>query len=253
MISDTFIHYIPNFLLILLRASIFIALLPFFNDRTFPAYFKIGLALTIALVLTPIVKFDVQENNIPILVIKEFIFGLAIGIGARTIFWAVELAGDVISNAMGMSIATVFNPDIGQSTVIAKLYNLLIVLLFFAMDAHHDLIYIFVKSYELLPVGQAQINNNIIYYIVEIGSKVFVIGIKIGAPVVVGMIITNLLLGFIYKASPQINIFFVSLPVNLFIGFIIMLFTVPIFFPVLSEHLSTIKETMLRIIMLAKG
>jgi flagellar biosynthetic protein FliR len=253
MAPDIFINYIPNFLFILLRTSMFVVLLPFFDNRSFPVQFKIGLALTITLVLTPIVKLQVQENNIPILVIKEIIFGLGLGIGVRTIFWAIELAGDAISNAMGISIATIFNPDTGgQSTIIAKLYNLLIILLFFAMDAHHDLIYIFVKSYELLPVGQVEINN-ITNEIIGIGSKVFLIGIKIGAPVVVGMMIINVLLGFIHKASPQINIFFVSLPINLFIGFTIMLITTPILFFVLGEHISKIKEIMFKIIMLAKG
>ena len=252
MVPDTFIHYIPNFLLILLRASIVIAFLPLFNNKSLPVQFKIGLVLTITLVLTPLVEFKIQENNIPIIVIKEIIFGLAIGIGVRSIFLAIELAGDAISNAMGMSIATIFNPDIGQSATIARLYNIFIVLLFFAMDIHHDIIYVFVKSYDLLPVGEAHIPN-LTNDIIELSSKVFEIGIKIGAPVVVGMVITNLLLGFIYKASPQINIFFVSLPINLFIGFTIMLITTPILFFFFGEHMSRIKETMLRIIILARG
>lgn len=252
MIPDTFIHYIPNFLLILLRASIVIAFLPLFNSKSFPVQFKIGLVLSIALVLTPIVELKIQENNIPIIVIKEIIFGIAIGIGVRAIFLAIELAGDAISNAMGISIATTYNPDIGQSATIARLYNIFIVLLFFAMDIHHDIIYVFVKSYDLLPVGEAQISN-LTNNIIKGGSKIFEIGIKIGAPVIVGMMITNFLLGFIYKASPQINIFFVSLPVNLFIGFTIMLITTPVLLFFFGEHLSRIKETMLRIIILARG
>lgn len=252
MIPDTFIHYIPNFLLILLRASIVIAFLPLFNNKSFPVQFKIGLILTISLVLTPLVEFKIQENNIPIIVTKEIIFGLAIGIGVRSIFLAIELAGDTISNAMGISIATIYNPDIGQSTVIARLYNIFIILLFFAMDIHHDIIYVFVKSYDLLPVGGAHINN-LATNIIEGSSKIFEIGIKIGAPVIVGMVITNFLLGFIYKASPQINIFFVSLPVNLFIGFTIMLITTPILLFFFGEYMSRIKETMLRIIILARG
>ncbi len=252
MVTDTFIHYIPNFLLILLRTSIVIAFLPFFNSKSLPVQFKIGLVLTITLVLTPLVKFKIQENNIPIIVIKEIIFGLAIGIGVRSIFMAIELAGDAISNAMGMSIATVFNPDIGQSTTIGRLYNIFIVLLFFAMDIHHDIIYVFVKSYDLLPVGEAHIRN-ITNNIIALSSNVFEVGIKIGAPVIVGMVITNILLGFISKASPQINIFFVSLPINLFIGFAIMLISTPILFLFFSENMSRIKETMLRIIILAKG
>jgi len=252
MIPDTLTHYIPNFLLILLRASIVIAFLPLFNNENFPVQFKMGLVLTITLILTPLVELKIQENNIPIIVIKEIIFGLAIGIGVRTIFLAIELAGDAISNAMGISIATIYNPDIGQSTMIARLYNLFIVLLFFAMDIHHDIIYVFVKSYDLLSVGEVHISN-LTSNIIKGGSKIFEIGIKIGAPVIVGMMITNFLLGFIYKASPQMNIFFVSLPVNLFIGFIIMLLTVPVLFFFFGEHLSRIKETMLRIIILARG
>ena len=132
------------------------------------------------------------------------------------------------------------------------LIPVIVTLVFFAMDAHHELIYMFVKSYELLPAGQAKLNN-ITNDIISNGGNVFATGVKIAAPVVIGMMITNILLGFIYKAAPQINIFFVSLPVNIFIGFLIMFVSIPVFIHVVSENFSVIKETMYRIILLAKG
>lgn len=249
---DFFSKYIPNFLFILLRASIFMSLLPFFGSKNFPAQYKIGFAVALAIVLSPLTEFKIKEGDIPLLVIKEVLFAVTLGLSVRFVFMAVEMAGQIISNAMGFSIATVFNPELGQSTEIAQLQGIIAMLIFLAMDAHHDLIYLFVKSYEVLPAGQADMRNLVTEFI-SLGSKIFVIAIKIAAPVMIGMLIASFLLGFIYKAAPQINIFFVSFPVYIFIGFLLMLFSIPVFVSVLGGYFGGIKEEMGRIIAIAKG
>lgn len=249
---DIFAKYIPNFLFILLRASILVSLLPFFGSKSFPAQFKIGFAIAIALVLTPIVEFKIKEGDIPLLVIREVIFAITLGLAVRFVFMAVDMAGQIISNAMGLSIATVFNPELGQTTEIARLKGIIAMLLFLAMDAHHDLIYVFVRSYELLPAGGVDIKD-LMAEGISLGSRVFVIAIKIGAPVMVGMLIASFLLGFIYKAAPQVNIFFVSFPVYIFLGFLLMLLCIPVFVYVLGGHFSEIKNEMARIIAIARG
>ncbi len=247
---EIFAKYIPNFLLILLRASVFMALLPFLSSKSFPAQFKIGFALVIALVLTPIVEFKIEEDNIPLLIAKEVLLAMTLGITVRSVFMAVDIAGQAMSNALGMSIATVFNPEIGQSTEIARLYGIFATLLFFAMDAHHDRIDMFVKSYGLLPAGQVNIKN-LLANVISNSGRAFVIALKVGAPVLVGLVITNLLLGFIYKAAPQINIFFVSFPVYIVIGFLIMLLSIPVLVYVLGGYFGEMKDGMLRIMALA--
>jgi len=244
-------RYIPNFLIILLRASIFISLVPFLSSKSFPPQFKIGFAIAITLILAPVVEFKIEGESIPLLIVKEVFLAITLGLTVRSVFIAIDIAGQAMSNALGMSIATVFNPEIGQSTEIARLYGIIATLLFFAMDAHHDLIYILVKSYELLPPGQVNMKNLLVNAISGSGGA-FVIAVKVCAPVLVGLVITNFLLGFTYKAAPQINIFFISFPVYLFIGFFIMLLSIPVLVDVMEGYFGETKDEMIRIMAVGK-
>jgi flagellar biosynthetic protein FliR len=252
---DIFEKYIYNFLFILLRAGIVVSLLPFFGSKNFPAQFKIGFIIAIALILTPIVELNISQTGIPLTVMHEVVVGITLGLTARFIFFAVEMAGQVASNAMGLSIATVFNPDFGQSTEIARLYGMMAMLIFLAMDAHHDLIYVFVKSYEWLPGEHINIITiqNLVTEVVSVSGKIFLIALKISAPVVIAMLISHLLLGFIYKAAPQMNIFFIGYPVYIFVGFIVILIGIPVFTHVIGGYLNGIKDEMIRIIAIARG
>ncbi|MBA4374214.1 MAG: hypothetical protein C0402_15290 [Thermodesulfovibrio sp.] len=250
--TAAFTKYLPNFLFIMMRAGIFLSMIPFFSSKNLPAQFKIGFLIALALILTPVVEFKIGETSLPLLVIREFIFSMVLGLSVRFVFMAFEMAGQIMSNAMGLSIATVFNPEMGQSTEIGRLQGIIAMLLFLAMDAHHDLIYIFVKSYELVPAGQINLQALMPEGVALIG-KVFVIGIKLAAPVTVGMVLVNFLLGFLYKAAPQMNIFFVSFPVYIVLGFLIMLLSIPVFIHVLGGYFGDIRIEMTRIISLARG
>jgi flagellar biosynthetic protein FliR len=244
--------YIINFLFILLRAGIFVSLLPVIGGKQLPAQFRIGFAVFIALLLTPVVKFDIAENNIFLLIVREVIIAIALGLTVRFVFMAVNMAGTFISYTMGLSIARVFNPEVGQNTLISEAYGIITMLLFLAMDAHHDLIFVFVKSFELLPAGQLDINP-LYPRVVSMGSGLFVLALKIGAPVIVGLLIVHLLSGFLYKAAPQMNIFFITLPLNILLGILLMILSIPAFEYVLNISFSDLRVEMARLIMMAKG
>jgi flagellar biosynthetic protein FliR len=243
---------IPNFLLILLRAGIVLNLLPFLGSTSFPAQFRIGIAVAVSLILTPVVHFTVAASDMPVVVVREIMFGMVFGLAARFVFFAVEMGGQVMSNATGLSMATVFNPEIGQSTELSRLYSIIATLLFFATDAHLDLIAVFVKSYEWVPAGTAFLPGMTEAAVLFTG-RVFVIALKLSAPVVIIMLITNLLLGFLAKAAPQMNVFFVGHPLYLFLGFLTMLVSLPVLVYVLAGFFKTLPEEMGRVLVLMKG
>ncbi len=250
--TAAFAKYLPNFFFIMVRAGIFLSMIPFFSSKNFPVQFKIGFLLAISLILTPGGEFRSGEASLPLRVMKEVVFSMALGLSVRFVFLAFEMAGQIMSNTMGLSIATVFNPEFGQSTEIAQLQGIIAMLLFLAMDAHHDLIYIFVKSYDILPAGQINVNALMPEAVALIG-KMFVIGLKLAAPVTVGMVIVQFLLGFLYKAAPQMNIFFVSFPIYIVLGFLVMLLSLPVLIHVLEGSFGGISEQMLRIRAMANG
>ena len=249
--ADILSGYFPRFLLILLRSSVFLAFLPILGAKTLPARFRIGLAVAIAAVLTPVVEFRAAENDAAILVLREIVLGMVLGLAVRFVFFGVEIAGQMISDAMGMSIATVFNPEIGQSTEIARLLGVLATLLFLVTDAHHDLIALFVRSYDLVPAGGADVRVLIGEGIALVG-RVFLIAVKLGAPVVVGMVTLNLLLGFVYKATPQVNIFFISFPIYISVGFLILLLALPAYIVAIGGSFAEIRTEMAHVIGMAR-
>ncbi|NTU41471.1 MAG: flagellar biosynthetic protein FliR [Nitrospirales bacterium] len=243
---------IQKFLLVFLRAGVFVGMLPFFGSKNFPMPFKVGLAAALALMLTPVVQFEIADIPIALLVMRELALGLILGAAVRAVFFAVDMGGQMISNAMGLSIATIFNPEMGQSTEVARIYGIIAMLLMLAVDAHHDLITIFVRSYEWLPVGQVDVRS-LLLKAVGVGSRVFIVALKISAPVLVGMLITQILLGFLYKAAPQINIFMVSFPVYIGIGFLIVLISIPVFAHVFTAEFNDLRDEMLRILAVARS
>ncbi len=248
---DFIARYVPNFFFIMIRASLIIIMLPFFGSKTIPPIFKIGLILAISVVLTPVIELKVNEDNIPFFVIRELFIGITLGLVARSVFFAIETAGQIISNTMGLSIATFFNPEIGQSTEVARLLSSILMLLFLGMDAHHDLIYIFARSYEWLPEASFSLES-VLPEIINLTASLFVIALKVSAPVVTVMLLTNILFGFIYRAAPQMNIFFVGYPVYIFVGFLVMLLSMPVFANVSGNLFVSVKEEMLRTIELMR-
>ncbi len=240
------------FLLVLLRASIFMGMLPVFSSKNFPMQFKIGLAVAFAALLSPIVHVDTVNISLPVLVMREAALGIILGGTARAIFFAVEMGGQLISNAAGLSIATAFNPEMGQSTEVSRIYGIIAMLIVLAMDGHHELISVFVQSYDWLPIGQINVDNLILSKVAGAGSKIFIIALKISAPVLVGMLIVNILMGFLYKAAPQVNIFFVSFPVFLALGFLIMAMSVPVFTHFFAGEFHEVNNEMFRILAIAR-
>jgi len=249
---ESLTHYIPNFFFILLRAGIVLNMLPFTSSISIPHQFRIGLAVAVALVLTPVVEFQVVKGTIPLLVVREVMFAMIFGLAARFIFFAVEMAGQIMSNVSGLSMAASFNPEMGQSTEISQLYSIIATLLFFTIDAHHDLITIFVSSYELAPLGTINMQG-IMTAGVSFAARIFIIALKISAPVIIIMLITNLILGFVSKAAPQMNVFFVGYPLYLFLGFLTMFLSLPVFVYVIGGYFKGIPDEIGRVLLLMKG
>jgi flagellar biosynthesis protein FliR len=248
---ETFTPYLSNFLFILLRVGIAVSMLPFISSTNFPAQFRIGLAVAMALILSPVITFQVSKPDIPAVVLREIMFGSAFGFSIRFIFFAVDAAGQIMSNATGLSMASMFIPEFGQSTEVSQLYSIVATLLFFTVDAHHDMIMLFVKSYEWVPAGMASVHGLLAVF-VTLSGKVFIIALKLSAPVLIIMVITNLILGFISKAVPQMNVFFVGQPLHLFLGFLTMLVSLPVFAYVMSGYFKGISGDVGRLMLMMK-
>ena len=220
--------------LIFVRMSAFVVSWPVFGAPNIPNPIKILFALMLTLILMPILPVNLPDEivnsmNFIILILKEAFVGLAIGFLGRLFFFAVHIAGQIISVSMGLAGAQLYNPSLGgQSTSIDQLKIMLASLFFIGINGHHIFLTGLVESFELVPVEQLFISMQQFGDYGSVLSSIMVMGIKISAPVMVSILIMNVMMGIIGRAVPQINVLITSLPVNILVGFLVMIFSLPL-------------------------
>jgi len=136
---------------------------------------------------------------------------------------------------MGFSIASVIDPSMGNQTQIMSVMQTLLATLFFlSLNIHHTFIRAIVDSFSIIPLGGWQMSEALIKFLVQVTSDVFILGIRLAAPVMVTLLLTSVVLGVMARAFPQMNVFMVSFPLNIGLGFFVLGATLLLFFHVLE-------------------
>ena len=217
------------FILVLVRVSGIIATAPVFGSSNIPPQIKVVLSLMLALILYPFIPLITVYPDLPdhyiMLIASEMLIGLVLGIIARFLFAAVEFAGTVIGFQMGLGMAMVFDPQSQeQISIVGKFENITATLIFLAMDGHLIVLQALVRSYSVLPPGGASISRPLVENLTELSASVFVIGLQIGAPLIVALFLANAIVGLLARSVPQIQVFVVGFPLTLMLGFLFLFF-----------------------------
>ncbi len=223
-----------SFTLVLGRIAGLFAAIPLFGGRRVPQMVKAAAILAMTLVLFPIVRDGIPRMpagalSMGILVIREALVGLTLSLLSQVIFAAVEFCGQMIGMQMGLSMASMFDPDMGQTEIIATFQGLLAMLLFMTLGVHHVFIRAIVESYSLLPVGAWHMSGGLMNYIISATSGLFVLAIKLAAPVMVSLLAASAVLGIMARAFPQMNVFMISFPLNIGLGLMVLGFSLMAF------------------------
>ena len=224
-----------SFILIFVRTAAMIFFIPFLGARNVPRVFKIGLALLIALILISIVKIDAAIISADLLTLTagiagEIIIGFTIGLIAKLVFSAMEMAGELIGFQMGFSIVNVIDPQTSTHVpIIGQFHTILATLIFLTINAHHLFIAAIAESFTLVPPMRLALTNQMFAGIVTLSRDIFVLAIRIGAPVIVALFITNIALAIVSKTMPQMNVMMVGFPITIAGGLLIMVLSIPLF------------------------
>ncbi len=217
-----------SFLLTLMRISIVVFLLPFFGGKALPNMVKAALCLVMTIGLWPYLNFDpgyfpASSFGIMLMIFGEIILGLILSLAIRCIFAAAETAGQIIGFQMGFSMMNVVDPLSGSSIAITSQFTYMTaLLLFLSLNGHLYLLVAFAKSFELIPPGTILVNPKVFKHIVYISSQIFVLAIKIAAPIMVAELLVSCSLGVVARLAPQINVLFVGFPIKIAVGFFFM-------------------------------
>lgn len=222
-----------KFILVFFRVVSVLWLVPLLSSRYVSVIFKAGLSLLIAFLLYGSVQLTADVLKDPfafaLLVVRELFIGITISFIVKIIFSSVSVAGDIISLQAGFSFARFMDPfTMTQVSVIEQVKNLLAIMIFFAIDAHYIVFRAISASFKTLPIGAATFKEPLLDYIVSASAKVFSLGFKIGAPVVVTLFLVELAFGMLARMIPQINIFIEGVPIKILIT--MMLITVSLSF-----------------------
>ena len=219
-------------LLVLLRVSTLIILMPVLGHRIVPVSVKVGLIGLISILIYPLVKpslpqIPLSPELLLVLAGQEILIAGMLAILAQLIFSAAQFAGQVMSYQMGLAIANVFDPATSaQIAVVGQFATVLAMMVWLAAGAHNAFLMSLVDSFHLLPIGQPwQINGwNILN---DAAANMFVLALRMVAPMMLLLFFLYVALGLLSRAVPQIQVFFVSFPLTVALGFLAFALAIP--------------------------
>jgi flagellar biosynthetic protein FliR len=236
---------IARFGLLVVRPGMLIMASPAFGSPFAPAPARLGLTVLLALMLAPAVAVPVLSNSVGIgvLVAHELAIGLALALAIRALVAGAELAGNLTGTQLGLSMGAIINPQSGvRNNLIAALYTNLTLLTFFAVNGHHAFLRALMQSYVAMPIGAGHVDPSIVRTVTQMLGVVFVLGVRLAAPVMVVLLIVEVALGLMTRAAPALNMMAVGTPVRLLVGLIVVAALIPVVPGLVTRFLSTVME-----------
>ncbi|WP_277584176.1 flagellar biosynthetic protein FliR [Psychrobacillus antarcticus] len=225
---DAILPSLTVLLLIIARVSAFFIVLPLFSHRTIPASHRVAFAVVLSWMMyytLDVEPFDINGEYI-LLILKEVIFGLFIGLLAYIIMSAVQIAGGFIDFQMGFAMANVIDPQTGaQSPLIGQFLNTLALLLLLALNGHHLLLDGIFYSYQFMPmemIWPAFGQENYVEFIMKTFAGVFAVAFQMSIPIVATLFLVDVALGITARTVPQLNIFVIGYPIKIGVGFLVL-------------------------------
>lgn len=225
---ETFLSgQIYAFLLVFTRVGTALMFMPVFGETFVSASIRLLFALGMSLVLTPVLMptLPVAPTDVPgllTLIATEGFIGLFLGVVARLLMSTLEMAGMLISMQTGLAAAVMFNPSLGtQGSPFGSILGVLGITLVVVADLHHLLLAGLGNSYALFPPGGLLPVNDFAETVMRLVGQSFSIGMQMAAPFVIGGIILNVALGVLSRLVPQMQIFFVALPIQIGAGLLL--------------------------------
>jgi flagellar biosynthesis protein FliR len=238
-------YYILQFILYLLIfvrvISLFITA-PIFSHSVIPVQIKICIAAFFALAIFPLLKGQLPKMNLDLLSFSiagllEVMVGLTIGFASSILFYGFQMAGEFIGFDIGLNVATIFDPEIGTSGVTSEFFYYMSLLFFLILNGHYFIVESVKISYESIPINSFMISETFYKKFFEICVSIFIVAIKISAPVMVTLFLTNIALGILSRVVPQMNIFMVGFPLKIAAGMIIISIIIPFIMVVFKKLL----------------
>ena len=214
-----------RFAVVLFRIAGIMAFAPFFSSSAIPYQVRVVITLVAAAALFPSVPPGFLPGELSLvslsgLVLSEVVIGLVLGLAASFVFAGLQLAGQIISFQAGFSIVNLIDPQSDVETSVFSFFHYYLGILFFLMiDGHHWFFLAVSESFRFLPVRGITLAGPLMEELIRLSAQIMVAGVQIAAPVIAVTFISDIVLGILSRAAPQINMLIVGLPLKSFAAF----------------------------------
>ncbi len=247
MVIDT--DSLLTLLLIFLRVSAFVFMVPLFGTFFMPGFVRVYLSFALALSVLFMGGVEPVEVHSALqllsMALQEVIFGFTAGFFLRLFFDAIFIAGEIIAIHTGLGFLMMFLPQQPQTTVLAGFSTLLGSTLFLTLGGAEAVYVGLLKSFESLPIGSFSVYSLNGELFLKLFYRSFSMGMKVALPVLIASLLTNVILAIINRFIPQINVFMVGLPLQIMVGLTVLMLALPVLGLVLVSYM---REYMLNFI-----
>jgi flagellar biosynthesis protein FliR len=216
------------FILVFARIGTMMMMLPGLGEQNVSARLRLTLALVLSGVLLPLHRnaYHIDTGALApavVMLVEEIIVGAVLGLTARLTVSALEVAGSVIAQQLGLGFVTAVDPTQGeQGAILGNFLTMLGLTLIFATDMHHLVIAALNDSYSIFEPGEVPATGDVAALITKTVAGAFRIGIQLSAPFLAFGLLFNIGLGVLSRLMPQMQVFFVALPLSILIGFLFL-------------------------------
>lgn len=236
VLDETLIALLESWIWPFFREAGLLMAAPVIGTRSVPVRIRLVIAIAITIAIVPVLPIPVYLEPFTgpwiLTSIQQVIIGTAMGLTIRTVFVALEIAGQAIGQLMGLMMASMVDPQNGnQVPVIGQFYLLLATLLFLSLDGHLLMVQALVNSFEGLPIGVEGLSRDAAWEILNWLGTILGTSVLIALPAMASLLIVNLAFGVMTRAAPQLNIFAVGFPIMIILGVFIVMFTLDGFIP----------------------
>jgi len=238
------------FFMVVTRLGAFFFTAPVFSWRVLTEQTKAAIAVVLSVFFSALLPCPPQPAGLQPLVCltllaQEALYGLCLGIVAYCLFTVVRLAGQFIEQQMGLTMAQVLDPFSGdESNPIGVILEILFILLLFSTNSHHLLLQIMARSFDRYPLGQPPDIGALTESIFLAGSHMFLLALQMSAPMLAAFLLLMIVLAFIARVAPETNVLFLSLPLRVGMGLLMIGF----FIPYLKDYLDQMTEWLNRLL-----
>jgi flagellar biosynthetic protein FliR len=241
--STEITSWIGSYLWPMFRIAALVASAPIFGVRFIPVRVKLVLAVALTILVAPTLHSLPQVDPLGLdgllIIAHQILVGLVMGFAMNLVFSVFTIGGQIIAMQMGLGFASMVDPQMGtQVPVISQLYIILVSLTFLAFNGHLILLQVLVDSFNTIPIAPHGLTRDGFWLLVSWGGQMFKGAVIMALPAIAALLVVNMALGIVMRAAPQFNILSIGFPITLTLGFFIILVTLPIFIPQVTQQMN---------------